>query len=117
MYPNLVKSYQQHDIQTCLKTQPTWLRWFWSQNNIRQTDYICFITFTSGNDANSDNDEPIDSNAQNDYNFKSEKDEHNEKSGEEEDDNEGSASSGYLTEDSEDDVEAGTNTVLALITK
>ena len=82
---------------------------------MKQTIFISSLF--SGNDDNSDNDEPIDSNAQNDYIFKSEEDEQNEESDEEEDDNEGSASSEYLTDDSGDDVGAGTNIVLALITK
>ena len=63
--------------------------------------HIQFITVILGNDANSSEyDEPIDSNAQNDYIFKSEEDEQNEESDdEEEDDDEGSASSEYWTED------------------
>ena len=82
----------------------TWLRLFWSQNINGQSNYIYFITFISGNYAHSDI-------------FKSEEDEQNEELDEEEDDNEGSASSEYLTDDSGDDVGAGTNIVLALITK
>ena len=66
--------------------------------------HIQFITLILGNDANnSEYDEPIDSNAQNDYIFKSEEDEQNEESDdEEEDDDEGSASSEYSEKSGDD---------------